>query len=187
LKTFSFTALFIFSIAISVFGYYFRKRDRHRIHAALKENHCEPLHIVWLSQYPKTPNMVIYEVTFVNTHNELFRAKCFLPYFGKLTWSEPVFMYSVNMWQLAQLKQSGRPIPDQMPFKAKSDKKTIIDGLTSHFKHERIWAAEQLLELEIVDWEMRRLLNDLATGDEEPEVREAATRIIKKLQIIDEG
>jgi len=96
-------------------------------------------------------------------------------------------MYSVNSWQLEQLKQSGQPIPDQMPFEAKSDRETIIDGLTSSFKFERIWAVKELLEIEIVDWQMHQLLNELATGDEEPEVREAATKIMKKLEIIEEG
>ena len=74
-----------------------------------------------------------------------------------------------------------------MPFEEKSDREVIIDGLTSNFKHERIWATEQLLELKIVDWEMRRLLDALATRDEEPKVRAVATKIMKKLQIIDEG
>lgn len=188
MDTIGIIAIFILSIAIGACGYYFRKTDRQRIHACLKENQFEPLHIVWLSQSNKIfPNFVVYEVTYVNNENELFRVKCFSTSNGELTWSEPVFMYAVNRWQLAQLKQTGRPIPDQMPFEAKSDRKTIIDGLTSHFKHERVWAAEQLLELEIVDWEMRHLLNELAARDEEPEVRKAATKIMKKLQIIDEG
>ncbi|WP_420643928.1 hypothetical protein [Candidatus Leptofilum sp.] len=184
--TISFFAIFAF--AMTFLGFYLRSRDRKRIRAYLEKHNCELLSVVWLSQSYKTPwNSGGYAVTFVNDKNELYRAKCFSVSFTELAWSEPELMYTVNSWQLEQLKESRRPFPDQMPFEEKSDRETIIDGLTSSFKHERIWAAEQLLELEIVDWEMRRLLDALAVDDEEPDVREAATKIIKKLQIIDEG
>lgn len=178
----------IFVVAMAFLGFFLRRRDRERIRAYLEEHNCELLSVVWLSQTYKTLwNSGGFEVTFVNNKNQLFRAKCFSVSFSELAWSEPELMYTVNSWQLAQLKQSGRPIPDQMPFEELSDKEAILDGLTSHFKHERIWAAEQLLELKIVDWEMRQLLDELATRDEEPEVRDAAAKIMKKLQIIDEG
>lgn len=188
MSTSTISFILIFSLAMIPLGYFLRQRDRNRIRTYLMEHNCELLKIVWLSRTFKTPwYSGGYEVTFVNKQNELFRANCYSVHPNHLSWMEPVFMYSVNSWQLEQLKQSGQPIPDQMPFEAKSDRETIIDGLTSSFKFERIWAVKELLEIEIVDWQMHQLLNELATGDEEPEVREAATKIMKKLEIIEEG
>ena len=83
--------------------------------------------------------------------------------------------------------QPGRRIPNEMPFEAKSDKETIVDGLSSNFKYERIWAVNELLQIENVDEQMLQLLKTLALHDEEIEVCEAAKKIMNKLQIFEEG
>ena len=179
--------LVLFSIAMLPLRYFLIARDHQRIRAYLKEREYEALDIAWRSNPPIISRGGAYEVVYVNAKNELYRARCYAENLSTLFWTEPVFLYSVTARQLDRLKQLGRRIPSTMPFEAKSEKEKVVDGLTSVFKYERIWAVKELLQIENVDGQMLQLLKTVASHDEENEVREAAIDTINKLQIIEEG
>lgn len=162
--------------------------DYRRIRKHLQERGCEALDISW---HPNNPLVSrsrggSYDVLFVNAKNELYQTRCFVENYATLFWTESTFLYAASPERIDRLRRLGQREVDE-PYNAKSEKERIIDGLTSTFKFERIWAVEALTHLQQIDEQMQQLLKTIAVYDQESEVREAAIETMNQLSIAEEG
>jgi len=145
---------------------------------------CEALDISWHPNNPLTSRSRggSYDVLYVNAQNELYQTRCFIENYATLFWTESTFLYAASPERIERLRRFGRKVVDE-PYSAKSEKEKVIDGLTSTFKFERIWAVKALTHLQQVDEQMQQLLKTIAMYDEELEVREAAVETMNQLAI----
>jgi hypothetical protein len=65
----------------------------------------------------------------------------------------------------------------QLP-KKELDKEKIINGLSSAYKHERVWTIMQIWELDDINEQIMHTLKEMSATDPDPEVREAAKELI---------
>ncbi|WP_420630759.1 hypothetical protein [Candidatus Leptofilum sp.] len=164
--------------------HYFLMADHHRrIKNFLRKHSYEALEI---SRQAQHSNDVSYKVLYVSNKNELFRARCSVGFYRRLYWSESTFLYVASPERIEQLRRMDWQ-SDDIPFKAKSEKEKVMDGLSSVFKHERIWAVKAVPQMNQVDDQVLQLVKTIASNDEDLEVREVATVIMNKLQIFEEG
>lgn len=181
--------LVLFSILLLPVRFYLLNRDYRRIRLYLKERSCEALDIAWQPNNPLTSRSRggSYVVKYVNGKNELFQARCYVENYATLFWTEPTFLYVATPERLNRLRRLGQQVSNEEAYEAKAEKEKVIDGLTSVFKYERIWAVKELLQLDCIDEQMYQRLEMVALSDEEQEVREAATEILNQIHTVGEG
>ena len=181
--------LVLFSILLLPVRSYLMDRDYRRIRLYLKERNLEALDIIWRPNNPFTSRSRggSYVVKYVNAKNELFQARCYVENHAMLYWTEPTFLYAATPERVDRLRRLGKRVPDEEFYEAKTEKEKVIDGITSVFKYERIWAVRELLQMEHIDEQMVQLLETIALRDEEQEVREAATEVLNQLHAFEEG
>lgn len=173
--------LFAFSLVMLPVRYLLMANDHRRIHHYLKQRNCEALDISW---HPNKPLLSrsgggSYDVLYVTANNELYRTRCYVENFATLFWTEPTFLYVASPERIERLRRMGGFAEDE-PYAAKSEKEKVMDGLTSVFKYERLWAIKSVHTLNEVDEQVLQLVKTIASNDEEPEVREAATEIMNQ-------
>jgi hypothetical protein len=174
----------LFPIAILPFRYLIMVNDHRRIQKYMMGRNCEALDISWHPNNPLTSRSRggSYDVLYVNAQNELYQTRCFIENYATLFWTESTFLYAASPERIERLRRFGRKVVDE-PYSAKSEKEKVIDGLTSTFKFERIWAVKALTHLQQVDEQMQQLLKTIAMYDEELDVREAAVETMNQLAI----
>jgi hypothetical protein len=174
--------LFLFSLVILPLRYFLLANDHRRIQNYLKQRNCEALDISWLPSNPlrSRSNGGSYDVLYVNAKNELYRTRCYIESYSTLFWTESTFLYVVSPERIERLRRRGGYVTDE-PYVAKSEKEKVIDGLTSHFKYERIWAVKSVPQMNEIDDQVLQMVKTIASNDEELEVREAAKEIMNQL------
>lgn len=174
--------LLLFPLVILPLRYFLMANDYRRIKNYLKQRNCEALDISW---HPSNPllsrsNGGSYEVLYVNAKNELYRTRCYIESFSTLFWTESTFLYVASPERIERLRRLGWQTADKL-YEVKSEKEKAIDGLTSVFKFERIWAVRSVSKMDQVDDQVLQLVKTIASDDKEPEVREAAKEIMNQL------
>ncbi|MCB8981340.1 MAG: hypothetical protein H6657_28375 [Ardenticatenaceae bacterium] len=174
--------LLAFSLVMLPIRYLLLVNDHRRIHQYLKQRNCEAIDISW---HPNKPLLSrsrggSYDVLYVNAKNELYRTRCYVEDLVTLFWTESTFLYVASPERIERLRRMGGFTEDE-PYTAKSAKEKVIDGLTSVFKYERLWAVKSVLTMNEVDDQVRQIVKNIASNDEEPEVREVATKIMNQL------
>lgn len=158
------------------------KRDHKHIRAYLKQRNNQLFDIVWKPGNPLVAHDGSYEVTYLTPGFELFIARCRVGRSSELFWTDPEYLCGVSpkQWEL-MLRQKNNPDslwPSELP----PEKEKLMDGLTSAYKHERMWTAKRIQELDSVDEQILFILKDMSTKDPDPEIREVAEKTVVTLE-----
>lgn len=114
-----------------------------------------------------------YIVTYATPENNIFRAYCRTSFYSDFFWTEPRHIGHLSAAELERMYT--------LPMH-KSVKEQLMDYLTSPYRHERSWAAQEITQSETVDPAVIQLVAEIALFDPDESVRAAAMEAVNKHQ-----